>query len=491
MRLFYSRITHSFDLPPFSDDDATAYIRFRLEQMQETKLPSSMMKFVRVASRGVPGKMDELLATVLRSRRDGRSLIQDGRVSTAEEPSDDGAASAGRRKKSRWPYALTALFLAGSGIWLAKPELDALMKTVPGLASIERLLPREHLPEEEPASVVMADVVVPAGGQSGAAEGQETSRLVSDGAAPRGGGRQGTMAEIDVPAMAGQQSVLADTEDLRQPDKPVAVASAGPLADDGRRAAGTVAAKAAKGGVRGKSARSVERVISLEERILNDEQWLSSRRDSSYTLQLMAMKPSAAVAFVSRYGLGDQVRYYRTRGEKESLLAVTYGEYASLGDARMAERSLDKKLQGVRPWVRGMRTIKRAIVRAGGGATARQTSVKEEAEQQIAGGLSEHEQWLMEQAPRHYTLQLLAMDEAAVERFIRRNRLEGKVRTFRLVSKGRSLVAAVSGSYASKAEADRAAGQLASRISGTRPWVRSFASVQGVIEASPSVAQEQ
>lgn len=92
------------------------------------------------------------------------------------------------------------------------------------------------------------------------------------------------------------------------------------------------------------------------------------------------------------------------------------------------------------------------------------------------------EAWIREQAPDHYTLQLVtASDEASVARLIDRPEFGPDRAYFSRVLADRTGYTAILGVYRSRQEAQQALASLPPDVQKTRPWVRSFAEVQALI----------
>lgn len=92
------------------------------------------------------------------------------------------------------------------------------------------------------------------------------------------------------------------------------------------------------------------------------------------------------------------------------------------------------------------------------------------------------EAWIREQAPDHYTLQLVtASNEASVASLIDRPEFGSDRAYFRRALAERTGYTAILGVYRSRAEAQQALSALPAELQKTRPWVRSFAEVQALL----------
>lgn len=92
--------------------------------------------------------------------------------------------------------------------------------------------------------------------------------------------------------------------------------------------------------------------------------------------------------------------------------------------------------------------------------------------------LIQGEEWLHNQTLSHFTLQLLATrDSAGLIRFAQQQKFAGPLVHFVVEHQGKEMHLLAQGSYATRAEAVRAAKKLPQ---GIRPWIRTLASIQRV-----------
>jgi septal ring-binding cell division protein DamX len=90
--------------------------------------------------------------------------------------------------------------------------------------------------------------------------------------------------------------------------------------------------------------------------------------------------------------------------------------------------------------------------------------------------------WLT-QPSDHYAIQLLAMEEADANRFMRQHKLESSVTTYWVKGAEKTLLAVAVGPFAGKDEAQSEAREWQQRLPGIQPWVRSVASIQQAAQA--------
>jgi septal ring-binding cell division protein DamX len=87
----------------------------------------------------------------------------------------------------------------------------------------------------------------------------------------------------------------------------------------------------------------------------------------------------------------------------------------------------------------------------------------------------ENVEWIRDRDPQHFTLQLVAMSgEQAVKEFIKQQSQAGSYAYYRKTQKGRDFYVAIYGSYANRADAEKAA----ARFAQLKPWIRDLGSIQ-------------
>jgi cell division septation protein DedD len=90
----------------------------------------------------------------------------------------------------------------------------------------------------------------------------------------------------------------------------------------------------------------------------------------------------------------------------------------------------------------------------------------------------ENIEWIRGRDPQHFTLQLAAMSsEQAVKEFIKQQSKAGSFAYYRKKQKGQDFYVAIYGSYADRADAEKAA----ARFSQLKPWIRNFGSIQKIM----------
>jgi len=201
-----------------------------------------------------------------------------------------------------------------------------------------------------------------------------------------------------------------------------------------------------------------------------DDDWWLAQSDGQFAVQLLAMEERVVKEYIGRHALKDRVATFRVQGGGQPLLAAALGPYATQAEAGAAAQHWRQQLPGVKPWVRTVASIQQAVA--------------DYRRQQQPGWLAlvaRHEQQLLQQLPQNYAVQLMAMDQKSVTAFVAKHGLLNRVVYFRTRSGGQELYAALLGSFSSRQQALDAGHEIARQAEGVRPWVRSLASVQQVI----------
>ena len=91
--------------------------------------------------------------------------------------------------------------------------------------------------------------------------------------------------------------------------------------------------------------------------------------------------------------------------------------------------------------------------------------------------------WIREQDPRYYTLQLASSkNPKLIQKYYRENKLEGEAGYYRNYRQGKNWYALVYGSYPSINEAKQAVDSLPVELRKWSPWVRKFQDIQRIMQ---------
>ncbi len=450
LRTLRARVGHSFELPPFDEEETENYIRHRLAiagMEQPGLLTPARLRGIHEQSGGLPGRINEYARQMLRTT----TMDSPAPAAAGGEP----APGSGAARKRIWRTLLgvslalilgvVLMFQARINQWLA-----------PAVSPPVVVPPPAH--REMPPPPVSAEPAVPTGLEA-AAPGPAEAPSAQEMTAP-------APAQPDVET----ETVAADSaahEPKPPPSSPVPDEEAAP-------------------------ALSREAVTAVPQRVARDgalrrQDWLRSREPRHYTLQLLAMSPARVLNLMSGWGLDEEeaaATFYT--GKDRQLLALVYGDYASREAARQAAAGLERRFPGTRPWIRSFASIHESLEVA-----APETPVvadpAPEAPAPVSGNGSSRvlrdEARILALDGSRYTLQLMAMDLAAVERRVRKWGMATEVLYYRTLRGDRELVAVLHGDYGDLQTAQAAARRLGQRIPGVSPWVRRVAAVQNAIHA--------
>lgn len=213
--------------------------------------------------------------------------------------------------------------------------------------------------------------------------------------------------------------------------------------------------------------------VDTSDGAIYQEEWLMNQNPNHYTVQLMGSGREAdIIGFVQRHHLKGKLAYFRGLSQGKDWYSLVSGIYPDFKSANAAAARLSKKLRGSSPWVRRIGNIRILLADLA------------EVPQRRAGfnPMPKGEQdvdWLRQQDPRHFTIQLLAgRDKATIKDFIRLHGPADGAVYFRTKRGGKDWYALVYNSYSNKADALAALKKLPSAWRKYHPWMRSFSSIQ-------------
>jgi type II secretory pathway predicted ATPase ExeA/septal ring-binding cell division protein DamX len=322
-------VNHTFELTPFGEEGTAGYIRHRMQvagRDPDSLFTPAVLKFIHVASRGQPGRINELARGVLRNEGQmdypmtaapglvGRVLLRYGLAAFAISL----VVVALFYQDTLKEFATTgpAPVVVDSG---APPAL-------PGPASVE---PVEG--EQGPDAPVTGDIPPPPSDEVATALAADPVPAPADPPSSAGadtraeGERQTPVIEAmppEDPSPAPVQAAVEPTPSSRTPMDTPAAESPWPRGAD----------------------------------------WLLAQAPGHFTLQLFASTEDRARAFVERHGLGEGIAIFRAKGGDAPLYAVTHGIYPTRQDAATAAGLPGiAGLEGVKPWVRSLRDVQGVI----------------------------------------------------------------------------------------------------------------------------------
>ncbi|MCC6303231.1 MAG: AAA family ATPase [Gammaproteobacteria bacterium] len=484
LEVLRGRVGHTFDIPPLNEEDTGRYILHRL-QAAGIKGPGpfteSVIRFIHVASRGFPGRVNEFARVVLQNKEEKGARA---------EPSS--APGLGRGLYLKYGVAAVLVSLAVVGL-LYQDRLADLIRDFRGPASP----PAPATPvEPPPAPSPAVDETAPEAMTPPAPEAPSTGDGVGE-AMPG----DAAMPEPAVPDEAG---------DAPEADSPVA-----PEAEETAAPAGTTAAAAPVeeeavaepaaeppltppvGQEAGAAAAGSPAPPAAAPR---DEDWLLGQDPAAYTVQLLVASREQCLAYIERHGLGDAAAIYRTRSSGQVWSSLVYGVFTTEQDAVDAGKAISEQDVKASPWVRRLGVIQDRVRAFGAAAEPSPAAPPPPSPAPVSpdhikgvaapGGVPD-EAWLRAQPPEAYTLQLFSGKEANVRAYLKRHGLEGRVALYPPPEDAEGRLTVTYGVYADRAEAARAGAELVTRLPDLKPWARPLRDIQALLSdprAAPAPA---
>ncbi|MBL1261081.1 MAG: SPOR domain-containing protein [Thiotrichaceae bacterium] len=478
LQVLRGQIKHTFELPLLSEEETQQYLDHRIQAagfQGSSPFTAAVNKAVFGASKGLPAKINELAQAVMQNKQH----VAVPRV--VEEKA--GVEPLEKRKARRislsmvWPFA-AAIVLAA--VLVFQDEFNALFDS-----------PAEDTEAVTAAVAELPVIVTESVTQDAEAKVTQTvvdgivSLKLDDVIEP----------EIAVPDVV-VKALAADAPLMVEPDEvvPMAVAkveAAGPAivepaviettAIEPNKAALPVATLAMIAPLKEASQKApVAANVPIPK-----GGWVSAQPPQAYTLQIVAQqKIQKREAFITRFELEEKIERFSTNKKGARWYVAAIGVYDSRTAALEASRQLPA---GVVPWVRSFASIQKELWQeelARGAVKSTERVAKPLASaRNSALPLTDQERWVMARAPEHYVLQLAAFEKKAkTQDFLESHQLQGSGKSVRLINKGRLWYAVIYGDVANRPAALQLADDLENSKGISRPWVRTFGSLQRAVE---------
>ncbi|MBK9131876.1 MAG: AAA family ATPase [Gammaproteobacteria bacterium] len=483
------RVGHTFDIPPLSEEDTGRYILHRLQAAGlkgSGPFTESVVRFIHVASRGFPGRINEFARVVLHNQEEKGTRAQSA-----------SPAAVGRGVYLKYGIAAVLVSLAAVGL-LYQDRLAVLVRdfraTGPSAQSVEPPTAASPTAGTTPESLMSQDSAV------GEVLENEPAAIEPDG------------PEAATVADAGGDSAPSDAETVPAPDEGEDTGGTPPPVA-GATASDEIESVAEPAAVRETVASSPPPVARADAGSPSessapstpggprDEAWLLEQDPTAYTVQLLVASQEQCLAYIERHGLGDAAAIYQTRSSGQVWSSLVYGAFASNQDAADAAKAISEQDVKASPWVRRLGVVQDRI--RAFRATATPVSAAAPAPASVStptpapradikgmpapGGGTQGEDWLLAQPPDAYTLQLFTGKEANVKAYLKRHALQDRVALYQPRGDGEGRLTVTYGVYADRAEAARASAELGARLPDLKPWVRPLRDIQSAISGPRAV----
>jgi septal ring-binding cell division protein DamX/type II secretory pathway predicted ATPase ExeA len=202
--------------------------------------------------------------------------------------------------------------------------------------------------------------------------------------------------------------------------------------------------------------------------------WIKQQNKNNYTLQLLGtFNKTTPAEYLKKFSLKDDAAVFSRNLKGKNWYTLIYGSFPSKSAAEAAAKNLPKGV--AEPWARSFASIASRLPKTE--PVNKTKNIKPITNS--SGRIPDNKEgWLWSQDPRHYTLQLTAgTNEKAIQRFITRNKLQGKTASFSHIRDGKNWTILVYGSFTDSLKAKQAISQLPTEVQKARPWARSFGAI--------------
>ena len=459
------QIKHTFELPPLTEEETLQYLDHRIQVaglQGSSPFTAAVNKAIFGASKGLPLKINELAQAVMQNKQPVASPQPRATLEAGEGRVD----KPGKLKLPRislaivWPFVLAAIL---ASILVFQDDVNSLFN--PPDEQVEISAAKEM---NEPLATV--EQALTQAEETLVAAVQERPILLENHSAaviPEVE-RQEDKVEVTVETLAAVDKTEVIAPSIIEPEAPAL-----PVAE-------LIDAVPEQATAQKVPVEAVEPSVPKRD-------WVMDQRPQAYTLQIVAQeKLQKREAFIARFELENDVERFSTNKKGVRWYVAAVGVYGSRTEALEASRQLP---EGVVPWVRSFASIQKELWRdnAAKGVAVRDENDEAKSsspdEQLASPALTPQERWVLARSPDHYVLQLAAFEKEAKTRgFIERHQLQGSGKLVRLINKGQLWYVAIYGDVVDRAEALQLADDLENSKGVSRPWVRSFGSLQRAVQ---------
>jgi DamX protein len=339
-----ARITHTFEVTPYTEEETARYIRHRLRAAgasDDGPFDSVAINKIHAASGGIPSRINELAQQVLMERSMGSARRQTSSVQGGAKGSD----------RRRWGLLLAGLVVLV--LLVAGPLRSVLFKSSPLPPPDAQQTRTLSLPPSAPqqAGSVEERVMRSDDMEAAPAAVPSPSPPVSE-APPSSSESSGVVKTIPLPPEGSttvSESALA--EPAPAPEQPAQPSTAVPAAPPKTQVAVKPAVPPQPPAKKTEAAQTIKRSV-------DGSGWLKAQADSNFTLQLMAVKnENTARQFIEAHQLHDKAAYFPVTRNGQTLYAVVYGSFSQRSEAVQAAKSLPAAWGSPSPWIRSFKSL--------------------------------------------------------------------------------------------------------------------------------------
>lgn len=304
-----ARVTHTFEVTPFTEEETARYIRHRLRAsgiVDDGPFDSMLINRIHASSGGIPDRINELAQQVLADKSLGGKERKAGR---------NGSDGTGSNKRRMLMMAAAAAFVAV--LMVAGPLRSFMFESAP---------PAPDVPQQTQAVELPPPLAV--------GEEERIIRPAEPEVAPA--------AEVPTARPKAAASPMEEVQPLPLPPASPAIVAPAANTEPVHPAAAPAPLPVAR---------------PANEGILGEE-WVRAQPGDHYTLQLMALREEkTARQFIEMHHLQDKAAYFPIRRDGQILYSVVYGVYPSPSEAARAAKELPAKWGAPNPWVRRFKNL--------------------------------------------------------------------------------------------------------------------------------------
>lgn len=329
-----ARITHTFEISPYTEEETARYIRHRLRAAgasDDGPFDSVTVKKIHAASGGIPARINELAQQVLMDRN----------MVSNQQPAKTAKSVTSKTDQRRRVIVVAGVVIAV--LLIAGPLRSVLFKSTPRPPTESQQV--RSLPMPSPMEGTGEDHVVRADGIATTQTPKFPSPQTGEAASPS---NPETVKTLPLPPQEESTVTEPVMSNLPPPGEESEQTASHPEVHPVETSPEVPHATIAK---------NDNNIQELTE-VHHSGNWLQNQADGNYTLQLMAVKDeSTARRFIEAHQLQDKAAYFPVKSTGQTLYAVVYGSYPQRSEAVRAAKDLPSSWDTPKPWIRSFKSI--------------------------------------------------------------------------------------------------------------------------------------
>lgn len=249
--------------------------------------------------------------------------------------------------------------------------------------------------------------------------------------------------------------------------------------------------------------------------VVREAQWLAAKPDEGYLIQISRQdSEKAAYAYLKKHKVTGPIGIYREALADKTTYIVTYGDYRDLASAKDAIKTLPQGVRKYKPWVRSYKSLKLALANtpsakepksvvmaeaaakpaADKPAVTKPATIAAVATESAGSHGRQTASWLLSQPKDALAVQLLAVKssrERELKAYLKQHGLEDTAVYYETQREaGPYFVVLLNKVFNSAAQAREVLKELPAAVQRSKPWVRTFGSLQSKYRPLGQVAAQ-